>query len=159
MSTLHHGTKLLVKRFSKLPITLYRIQPRLPVSLRDYDTQVAMGRESFDLQLTDGKVHPAVGDLWIGPNGMSLRPGNETMLNIIKNWKGDATVYRFGEGLVLPTELIVIHERDDHYSLQTTESITLETFNQRLTDFLQSSPNQTKEQFIAQMEDYDDQDN
>lgn len=159
MSTLHHGTKQLVKRFSKLPITLYRIQGRLPVSLRDYDTQVSMGRESYDLKLTDGKVHPAVGDIWIGPNGMSLRPGNETMLNIIKNWKGDATVYRFGEGLVLPTELIVIHERDDHYSLQTTEPITLDIFNQRLTQFLEASPNQTKEQFIAQMEDYDDQDN
>ena len=159
MSTLHVGTKLLVKRFSKLPITLYRIQARLPVSLRDYDTQVSMGRKSFDLQLHDGKVLPAVGDKWIGPNDMSLRPGNETMLNIIKNWNGDATVYRFGEGLILPIELVVIHERDDHYSLQTTIPIALDAFNQRLTQFLEASPNQTKEQFIAQLEDYDDQDN
>jgi hypothetical protein len=43
----------------------------------------------------------------------------------------------FCEGRVLPTEWIVIHERDDHYSLQTTEPIPLETLNQRLTKFLE----------------------
>ena len=150
MSTLHHGKKLLVKRFSKLPITLYRIQAQLPVRL-----------ESYNVIRTDGLVHPALGDTEFGRNGMSLRPGNETMWNIIKNWKGNATVYRFGEKDWYITHRTHCHtnERDDHDSLQTTEPITLDIFNQRLTQFLEALPNQTKEQFIAQMEDYDDQDN
>ena len=156
-----NGIKQLVKRFQKIPITLYRIQPRLPVSLRDYDTQMAKGRTSYDLKLNkdDGLVHPAHGDEWIGPNGMSLRPGNDTMLNIIKNWKGDTQVYRLQEGTRLPDELVILHERDDHYSFQTTEPVTLEDLNVRLTDYLEQCPKQTKEQFIEQMEDFDDQDN
>lgn len=155
-----NGIKQLVKRFQKLPITLYRIQPRLPASLRDFDTQRAKGRESFDIKIhSDGLVHPAHGDEWIGPNGMSLRPGNDKMLNILKNWRGDTRVYRMSEGTQLPQELVVIHERDDHYSFQTTEPVTLETLNDRLTKFLEQCPSQTKEQFIEQMEDLDDQDN
>lgn len=154
------GVKQLVKRFQKLPITLYRIQPGLPVSLRDFDTQQAKGRESYDLKIhSDNLVHPAQGDEWIGPNGMSLRPGNDTMLNILRNWRGDTRVYRMSEGLQLPKELIVLHERDDHYSMQTTEPVHLSVLNERLTEFLESCPSQTKEQFIEQMEDLDDQDN
>ena len=161
MASTSNGIKQLVKRFRKIPITLYRIQPRLPVSLRDYDTQMSKGRTSFDLKLNpeDGLYHPAHGDEWIGPNGMSLRPGNDTMLNIIKNWKGDTTVYRLQEGNQLPDELVIIHERDDHYSFQTTEPVALATFNERLTQYLEQCPSQTKEQFIDQMEDLDDQDN
>lgn len=154
------ASKQLVKRFQKLPITLYRIQPRLPVRLRDYDTQQAKGRESFDIKIRDdGNVHPAIGEEWIGPNGMSLRPGNDTMLNILHNWRGETMVYRLNEGLQLPEELIVLHERDDHYSMQTTEPVSLDTLNERITELLETSPVQTKQQFIEQMEDLDDQDN
>lgn len=154
------AAKKLVKRFTTLPITLYRIQRKLPVTLRDFDTQQAKGRASFDLKIhSDGLVHPAEGETFIGPNGMSLRPGNDTMLNILHNWKGDTMVYRLNEGLELPKELIVLHERDDHYSMQTTEPVSLEDLNARITDLLEECPVQTKEQCIDQMEDLDDQDN
>lgn len=159
-STVASTTKQFVKRFSKLPITLFRVQPTLPVNLRDYDTQQARGRPTYDLKIhPDGLVHPAPGDEFIGPNGMSLRPGNEKMLNIVKNWRGDTMVYRLQEGRQLPDELIVLHERDDHYSLQTTEPVLLETLNAIMTELLQQSPVQTKEQFVENMEDFDDQDN
>lgn len=160
MSASSNAAKFIVRRFQKLPITLYRIQPKLPVNLRDYDSQMSRGRTSYDLKIhQDGNVHPAEGDVWIGPNGMSLRPGNETMLNIIKQWRGETMVYRMSEGMELPKQLVVLHERDDHYSMQTTEPVPLETLNDRITEFLKTLPCQTKEQFIEQMEDFDDQDN
>lgn len=149
-----------VSRFKKIPVTLYRIQNRLEVSLREHATQMAAGRASYDLKLgTDGLVHPAIGDTFIGPNGMSLRPGTETMLHIAKNYKGNATVFRLQEGLNLPDGLIILHERDDHYSLQTDTPILLEKLNEKMTNLLSECPTQTLPQFIAQLEDYDDQDN
>ena len=90
---------------------------------------------------------------------MSLRPATESMLHIAKNYRGDVTVYRMQEGMDMPDGLIVLHERDDHYSLQTDEPVTLETLNERLTDFLGTLPSQTRDQFVDQLEDPDDQDN
>ena len=58
-----------------LPLTLYRIQPRLPVYLRPWHEQRAKGRTSFDLVLRGGFVHPLPrGAHFHTPNGMSLRP-------------------------------------------------------------------------------------
>mmetsp|Transcript_40402 Transcript_40402/g.84077 ORF Transcript_40402/g.84077 Transcript_40402/m.84077 type:complete len:159 (-) Transcript_40402:201-677(-) len=154
------GAKQLVRKFTKLPKTLYRIQARLPVKLRDYETQMAKGRASFDLKIhADGLVHPAHGDEWIGPNGMSLRPATDTMLGILEDWKGEPTIFRLNEGMQLPNNLIVIHERDDHWSMQTREPTTLESLNQTLTELLEDAPTQTREQFQEQMDDLDDQDN
>jgi hypothetical protein len=150
----------IVSRFKKVPITLYRIQNRLAVSLRDHATQMAAGRTSYDLKIgSDGLVHPAVGDTFIGPNGMSLRPDTETMLLIAKKYKGSATVFRLQEGLTLPDGLIILHEHSDHYSLQTDTPILLEKLNEKMTNLLSECPTQTLPQFIAQLEDFDDQDN
>jgi hypothetical protein len=153
----------LVKRYKKIPVTLYRLQGRLPVMLRDKATQLAAGRASYDLSLRDddGLVHPVPPGTttFTGPNGMSLRPATETMLEIAKQFRGRATVYRLSEGLELPSGLVVWHERDDHFSLQTDEPIALQTLNERLTNLLVQCPTQTLPQFIAQLEDVDDQDN
>lgn len=148
-------------RFTRLPLTLYRIQPRLPVSLRDYDSQLAKGRSSFDLKLRDGLVQPVpLNTPYEGPNGMSLRPAEEKMLGILKNLKGNPKVYRMHEGLLLPEPLVVCHEHTDHYSMQTQTPISLVEFNAALTDFLNSlPPPMTREQFFAAMDDEDDQDN
>ena len=153
----HYATK--VTRYEIVPQTLYRIQPRLPVTLRNYDTQMALGRTSFDLKVKDGLVHPAVGEEWIGPNGMSLRPAGNVMRRILDEFKGTPTIYTLIPGLKLPDDLIILHEHTDHYSLQLRVPMTLEAFNARLTEFLQSLPSQTREQFIAAMDDEDNQDN
>lgn len=150
----------IVSRFKRLPVTLYRLQERLPVNLADHATQMAAGRKSFDLKIHDDcLVHPAHGDTWIGPNGMSLRPATENMYHIAKNYRGNVRVYRFQEGMDMPDGLIVLHERDDHYSLQTDEPIALDELNQKMTRLLETLPSQTKEQFIEQLEDENDQDN
>ncbi|KAG4067203.1 hypothetical protein HA402_000194 [Bradysia odoriphaga] len=150
-----------MKRYTQLPLTLYRIQPRLPVALRDYDNQIAKARTSFDLKLDEkGFVQPlAEGTLFTTPNGMTLRPASDMMLQILKSFRGKPMVYQFACGMKLPKGFVVYHEHTDHYSLQTTEPIMLQAFNSRLTELLQSLPMQTREQFINQMDDDNDQDN
>lgn len=146
--------------YRQLPLTLFRIQPRLPVALRDYDTQMAKGRTSFDLKLHNGSVMPVKeGSAFEGPNGMSLRPRGDKMTSILQGYKGSPRVYSMHEGLTLPGPLVVYHEHTDHYSMQTSEPISLAEFDKLLSDFLASLPSVTKEQYLAQLEDEDDQDN
>ena len=148
-----------ITRHLTLPVSLFRIQPKLPVMLRDYDTQMALKRTSFDLKLHQGLYMPATGDEFIGPNGMSLRPATPKMLDVLRNFKGTPRVYAMHEGLALPEGLVILHEHSDHYSLQTTVPIALSEYHARVTAFLQTLPNVTKDEFLAQMEDENDQDN
>lgn len=55
--------------------------------------------------------------------------------------------YRMQEGMDLPDGLVVLHERDDHYSY---EQVTPDTLNSRMTDFLTQLPSQTRDQFVDQ---------
>ncbi len=149
-----------MKKFPIAPLTLYRIQPKLPVRLRSYDDQVAKGRASFDLKLHDGKVMPIKNESkFETPNGMSLRPVGDKMSNILANFKGDPTIYAIRSGTTIPSHFALFHEHSDHYSLQTAEPVDLDTLNKRMTEFLETLPKQTVQQFMEQMEDVDDQDN
>lgn len=56
---------------------------------------------------------------------MSWRPPGIHMADILGNWKGPAILYVMPVGLVIPKELILIHEVNDHYSLQTAEEVSL----------------------------------
>lgn len=38
-------------RFTQLPFTLYRMQGMGPYKLRDYQSQMKLGRNSFDIKL------------------------------------------------------------------------------------------------------------
>ncbi len=149
-----------MKKYLTVPLTLYRIQPRLPVSLRAYDIQMAKGRTSFDLKRHNGLVLPISPDTHFHtPNGMSLRPAGENMTRILQNFKGEPSIFTLVCGLRLPDGFCIYHEHTDHYSLQTTEQIELGAFNAKLTEFLKSLPFQTRAQFMEQQEDIDDQDN
>mmetsp|Transcript_7041 Transcript_7041/g.10461 ORF Transcript_7041/g.10461 Transcript_7041/m.10461 type:complete len:149 (-) Transcript_7041:98-544(-) len=147
-----------MKRFRRLPLSLYRIQGKLPVSLRDYDSQLAKNRSAFDLKLVNNLVQPMLSDTFHTPNGMSLRPAGEKMIEVLKQYKGEAKVFRLHEGVLLPPNLVVLHEHTDHYSLQTTEPIELPKFNQLLSEYLLTFPSSTKEQFLEEYFDEDDQD-
>jgi hypothetical protein len=153
--------KKAMPRFTRLPLTLYRIQPKLPVSLRSYQEQVRKGRSSFDLTLRDDLVHPvAEGTAFQGPNGCSLRPAGENLTRILQNYKGVPLIYRLHEGLLLPDGLCVYHEHTDHYSMQTTRPVPLDVLNAQITELLRSMPPpQTREQFFDFQNDEDDQDN
>ena len=61
-----------VIRHQIVPLTLFRIGNKKP-KLRDYEIQIAKGSRSYDLKLDEnGLVLPAVGDKFIGPNGIKI---------------------------------------------------------------------------------------
>lgn len=149
-----------MRRYLQLPITLFRIQPRLPVSLRDYDEQMAAGRTSWDLKTYNSMVRPMpIGDPFHTPNGMSLRPSGETMASILRGFRGDPKVYRMQAGTTLPEGLVVLHEHSDHYSLQAAREMPLAELNASLTAYLQTLPSVTRDAWLAAYDDVDDQDN
>jgi hypothetical protein len=159
LSFCRKGAMSIVKRYNMFPRTLYRVQSKMNVYLRNHETQMSLGRTSYDLKTVDGLVMPAVGDKYIGPNGISLRPPTEKMMRILKEFSGEPIVFAMLEGLPVPPGLVLLHEHSDHYSLQTSEPITLEALNTKMTDFFKTLPRQTRDQFFAQMADEDDQDN
>ena len=54
---------------------------------------------------------------------------------------------------------MLLHEHTDHFSLPVSRPMPLDEFNELATEFLKTLPAQTKEQFVAAMEDEDDFDN
>ncbi|KAI3640151.1 hypothetical protein MIR68_001029 [Amoeboaphelidium protococcarum] len=93
------------------------------------------------------------------PNGMTLRPASDKMLEILKLWRGEPRIYVLKGGMTLPKGLCVYHEHTDHHSLQTTVPIEPEEFYKKLTMLLQDQHSVGKQQMIAMLEDPDDQDN
>jgi hypothetical protein len=94
-----------IKRFTKTPVTLFRIQTTDRFRLRDLASQTEAGHSSYDLILKDGdarshltrttiKACPPCESIEqmlthdIGPNGASVRPLEKPLLEIIRNWKG-----------------------------------------------------------------------
>jgi len=127
----------LLGRFASFPFDICRIQSGKVVSLRDRAVQTKEGRASFDVELHDGKVIPALGDDFLGPNGMSMRPPTPYFINFAENFGGKrVVVFRVPKGTALPNTLTLLHEHTDHYSLQTTVPCSLSELNQRLTKFL-----------------------
>ncbi|KAJ7280157.1 hypothetical protein C8J57DRAFT_1301790 [Mycena rebaudengoi] len=136
------GTRPLIARYapgSALPVDLARVQSGMNVRLRDYETQKALKRFSYDLKVQeDGRVHPAEGPNFIGPNGCSLRePLSPTFQEVVRNFRGsNINVFVLKQGTILPETLTVLHEHSDHFSLQCTEPMTLDHLNEELTKFI-----------------------
>ncbi|KAJ3288515.1 hypothetical protein HDU79_004789 [Rhizoclosmatium sp. JEL0117] len=150
-----------MQRYTTFPITLFRIQQKLPVSLRDHAIAMAKNRQSWDLKrhAPNNLVLPMEGSTFHTPNGMSLRPLGPKMIDILEKFKGDPTVYRMQENLKVPEGMVLIHEHSDHYSMQVAEPMSLEAFNGKLTRFLETLPKQTKQQFLDEWYDEEEGDN
>lgn len=145
--------------YRTVPLTLFRIQTRLPVSLRSFQSQQALGRTSYDLKLHEGLVMPMPeGSPFHTPNGMSLRPRGSALEKILAGYKGKPSIYRLQEGLVLPESLVLFHEHSDHYSLQTAKPVPHDELNATLTEFLKTLPMSSFDDFTAWLNDEDDQD-
>ena len=126
----------LLGRYNVLPYDIFRIQSGPQVSLRDYEVQKQLGRRSYDLHVgPGGTVRPSVGENFNGPNGCSVRPKGLNLDELIDTFRGrDTLIYRLGEGLSLPTDLVLLHEHTDHHALQCAVPMTLEDLNRKLTD-------------------------
>lgn len=96
--------KPLIGRYNTFPVDLARVQSGVNVRLRDYETQVALKRFSYDLKLVDGLVMPANGPNFIGPNGCSLRePLSPTFQEVVRNFRGvNILIYVVKEGTSTP---------------------------------------------------------
>ena len=151
-----------MQRFYQFPVTLYRVQPRLPVFLRDYEIQKSKKRLSFDLKLHNGLVNPMEGDTFHTPNGMSLRQSSPKLASIVENFRNISNtmrVYRMQEASKVPQDMVLILEHTDHYSLQVSKPMSLDEFNNALTEYLSGLPSMSKEEFVEFYNDVDDQDN
>jgi hypothetical protein len=62
------------------------------------------------------------GDKFIRPNGLSCRPLGLNFIEILENYE-DKIIIELPKGLVLPDDFVMILERSDHHSLQTTRAI------------------------------------
>lgn len=104
-----------------------------PVKLR---VKKEEGR-SFDLKLQEvGLVHPIAGNVFTGPNGMSLRPEGGAMYEILSETGPKASVREVPEGTAIPEGLVLIHEHTDYYSMQTTAPCSVEDLKRKLDKFL-----------------------
>jgi len=147
------GPRKLLGRYNAFPCDLARVQSGASVKLRDYASQIALKRSSYDLNLKDGQVLPAEGEYFIGPNGCSLRePLSPTFQEVVRNFRGrNILVYIIKSGTQLPPDLTILHEHSDHFSLQCTKPTSLNKLNNRLTEFFNSEGRAiNREQFVAE---------
>jgi len=128
---------LLGRYADQVPVELARVQSGRKVRLRDYDSQMKLGRYSFDLKLKDGLVLPYEGDDFVDPNGCSLRePTSPMFQEVVRNFRGrNILISILPQGTPLPPSLTILHEHSDHYSIQCTRPITLNALNKELTEF------------------------
>ena len=99
------------------------------------------------------------GTVFHTPNGMSLRPLGPNMIDILNRFRGEAMIYRLQEATALPEGTVLFHEPSDHYSLNVEKPMSLEDFNDKLTEYLKTLPAVTKQDFLEAYDDLDDQDN
>ena len=59
-------TASIITRFTKTPVTLFRIQTTEKFKLRDLASQTEAGRSSYDLILKDGVAEPLKSDEYEG---------------------------------------------------------------------------------------------
>ena len=120
------------------PVELFRINSSATVSLRDFEEQRKKNRKAYDLHVNhkDGLVYPVENNTFVRPNGASMRPNGPMFQEIARTFKGRNTVvWRVPSGTPIPPELVLFLENSDHYSLQTSRPVTLQSLNQYLTKF------------------------
>jgi hypothetical protein len=131
---------LLGRYTNSVPLTLFRVQNGLGVKLRLEAEARAAGLHSYDItEQPDGLLWPVdpKEPLFLGPNGMSMRPAGNMFSVIVGTFRSPRTrLFEVPEGTLLPPELVLLHEHTDHYALQPAERMTLTALNAALTKFL-----------------------
>eukprot|EP00160_Parvularia_atlantis_P019740 Unigene7874_Nuclearia_a/m.24187 Unigene7874_Nuclearia_a/g.24187 ORF Unigene7874_Nuclearia_a/g.24187 Unigene7874_Nuclearia_a/m.24187 type:complete len:155 (-) Unigene7874_Nuclearia_a:57-521(-) len=146
------ATEPLLGRFRVVPLVLYRVQGGRETRLREHGAQQKLKRHSFDLRVyPDGLVHPNKTDTFIGPNGASLRPMGPVLKEVLATFRGRRPfVFTIPKDTPVPTDLVLLHEHTDHYSLQCDRPMPLSELNARLTRFLADCRSQTLDEFLKE---------
>lgn len=116
----------LLSVFTRFPKELFRVNNGRHVELRARTP----ARCIYDITLSNGRAEPKALDptTYAAPNGASMRPNSPYQQSLV-SWRfrgGDMLVYAVPEGTVLPEELLLVHERSDHYSLQPAVSMDVD---------------------------------
>ncbi|KAJ5724005.1 hypothetical protein N7488_002040 [Penicillium malachiteum] len=86
-------------------------------------------QRKFDILTSAGKVQPKAldPDSYEWPNGASIRPNGAGQQRIVHSYTGpNISIYSIPAGVPLPSDLIIVHEFGDHYSLQPRREMTVE---------------------------------
>jgi hypothetical protein len=139
------------KHIDKFPCTLFAIQKsKIPkLQLRERAEQQAKNLTNYDFVAVDGNILPLVNDTYIQPNGMSLRPNTLQEWNLIADRGGKVYVAEIGEGTPIPEGMVLIHEFEDHFSLQPAKVMPVEDFNHRVSSFLRTMKVYTRAEWLA----------
>lgn len=116
----------LISVFTRFPKELFRVNNGRHVELRARTP----ARRTYDITLSNGRAEPKALDpaAYAAPNGASMRPNSPYQQSLV-SWRfrgSDMLVYAVPEGTVLPEELLLVHERSDHYSLQPAVSMDVD---------------------------------
>lgn len=133
--------KPVIKKYlDKFPLTLFRINStKLPkFKLRELKEQEAKGSFSFDYVAFDGKIRPLEGNLFSALNGMSLRPNTQNEFTIISDRPGKTFIVEIPAGTAVPDETVLVHEFEDHFSLQPSVAMDPKKYNAKISYFLQN---------------------
>lgn len=144
--------KIIGRYTDTVPLALFRICGKSRnVILREHAVQMAKGSRSYDLTLAeDGLVHPApLDDVFIGPNGASLRPAGINMWDIVSSRRGITNVLEIPDGVMIPEGLVLLHEHGDHYSLQCTKPIKRKALEGLMNQFIADFPFYSKEEYFS----------
>ncbi|QPH03919.1 hypothetical protein C2857_000366 [Epichloe festucae Fl1] len=107
----------LIGVFKTFPKELFRVNNGHLVQLRQWMPK----RHAYDVHVTQGMIqakalHPCS---YQAPNSASMRPNSPYQQHLVARlFKGqDVMVYAVPPGTPLPNDLLLVHERSDHYSL------------------------------------------
>ncbi|CAI6083446.1 unnamed protein product [Clonostachys chloroleuca] len=151
------GPLKLIQTFNKFPKEIFRVNNGIAVKARSWSPQ----RRVYDIVADGGMVIPKALDptTYTAPNGVSLRPNSPYQQSLV-SWRfrgQDIRIYAVPQGTEIPNDLILVHERSVHYSLQPASIMTLEHFNKRITQFLTSNSTVfTKEEWLQMYPDATD---
>ncbi|KAF1965911.1 hypothetical protein BU23DRAFT_603841 [Bimuria novae-zelandiae CBS 107.79] len=125
-----------IRSFKVFPVELFRVNNGRAIRLREWAPQ----KTSYDIITEDGRakakaLNPAT---YAAPNGASMRPNSEYKRDLIQRFRGqEVVVYSISAGTQLPDDLVLVHEYDDHYSLQAARDMPLQDLNNKITSFLE----------------------
>jgi hypothetical protein len=130
----HSSTNFKLTKTNTVPVDLFLVANTKKIKLREFNEQKKLGRTSFDYVLVDKVVKPS-GDEYERPNGLTLRANGLNLWDFVSVFRGKGDVTLIPENTVIPPELVLVYEGNDHYSLQTSKDCEPKVLNEALTKF------------------------
>merc|ERR1712025_1541246 len=126
----------LIAVFKRFPKEMFRVNNGRQVKLRPWTPR----RQMYDISPINGFVQPKATEpkTYEAPNGASMRPNSPYQQSLVSwRFRGDnVVVHAVPKGTALPTDLLLVHERSDHYFLQPAVSMHIAELDEKINRFL-----------------------